>query len=278
MSFAPNSDDRTPGLGKSAFICPHCQAFCQQEWLALLGRKPESEPGEYDLDHLDSLIHNTNARLRQATEGRKDEIEIELKELNRIRSAVAFGDPASMLTEQSTYGVEVLNFYVSSCLSCERSAVWIADRIIHPHRTADAPEANSDLPADIRRDYEEAARVLPMSPRSAVALLRLAIQKLCSHVLGRKGDINTMIADLVKKGLNPKIQQALDVVRVIGNEAVHPGTLDLRDDQATATRLFLLVNIIADAMISQERHVRELYEVLPTEKLEAIAKRDKPKG
>ena len=62
------------------------------------------------------------------------------------------------------------------------------------------------------------------------------------------------------------MQQSLDAVRVIGNEAVHPGTLDLKDDRDTATRLFDLVNIIAEQMISNPKHVKEIYEKIPEEK------------
>ncbi len=39
---------------------------------------------------------------------------------------------------------------------------------------------------DIRRDYDEAAKVLALSPRGAAALLRLAIRKLCKE-LGEPG-------------------------------------------------------------------------------------------
>ena len=66
----------------------------------------------------------------------------------------------------------------------------------------------------------------------------------------------------------------MDAVRVIGNEAVHPGTLDLKDDVDTATRLFDLLNIIAEQMISNPRHVKELYAKLPEAKRKAIEKRD----
>jgi hypothetical protein len=100
------------------------------------------------------------------------------------------------------------------------------------------------------------------------------VQKLCAQ-LGEKGSsIDADIASLVKKGLSPVIQQALDSVRVIGNEQVHGGTMDLRDDERTALYLFDLVNLIADQMISQPMAVKALYEKLPPGKLDGIAQRD----
>src|SRR5688572_10249423 len=85
--------------------------------------------------------------------------------------------------------------------------------------------------------------------------LRLAIKKLCAE-LGETGkNINDDIASLEKKGLDKRVQQALDIVRVIGNDAVHPGQIDLRDDRDTATKLFGLVNLIAEKMITEPKHV-----------------------
>ena len=66
-------------------------------------------------------------------------------------------------------------------------------------------------------------------------------------------------------------------MRVIGNEAVHPGQLDLRDQPATATQLCSLLNVIADAMITQPKVIESLYAGLPETKLQQIEKRDKPK-
>ena len=137
-----------------------------------------------------------------------------------------------------------------------------------------APLPNPDTPEDIRRDYEEARTILDLSPRGAAALLRLAVQKLCAH-LGEKGkNINEDIASLVAKGLDPRVQQALDVVRVVGNDAVHPGAMDLRDDRATAERLFGLVNLIVERMISYPKHVETLYRSLPETKRDEIKKRN----
>jgi hypothetical protein len=102
----------------------------------------------------------------------------------------------------------------------------------------------------------------------------LAVQKLCA-VLGESGkNINDDIASLVKKGLSVQIQEALDIVRVIGNEAVHPGQIDLNDDRATAASLFELVNLIIEERISEPKRRAEMYAKLPASKRDAIAKRD----
>jgi len=115
------------------------------------------------------------------------------------------------------------------------------------------------------------------SPRGAAALLRLCIQKL-TKALGKQGEnINADIAALVKDGLSSKLQKALDIVRVVGNDAVHPGTIDLRDDVATAKQLFALINIIADTMITQPAQIEQIYQQLPDSKLEQISKRDSTK-
>jgi len=136
------------------------------------------------------------------------------------------------------------------CSHCRKPSIWVGNKLIFPASTQ-APPPNADLPEDILLDYGEASRIVGDSPRGAAALLRLCIQKLCKHLGGTGKNINTDIAALVKKGLNPTIQKSLDLVRVIGNEAVHPGTIDLNDEPETAIALFSLVNIITEAMITQ---------------------------
>jgi hypothetical protein len=130
---------------------------------------------------------------------------------------------------------------------------------------------------DIRADYEEAASIANKSPRGAAALLRLCVQKLCEQIGERGKNINEDIATLVAKGLPIEVQRALDAVRVIGNNAVHPGEINLKDEPDTVASLFVLVNIIADRMITQPKQAAGLYDALPAGVREAIAKRDAPK-
>jgi len=163
---------------------------------------------------------------------------------------------------------------VAYCDHCSKYSIWYNEKMVYPFKS-NAPLPNPDLPNDIKRDYEEARSIVTLSPRGASALLRLAIQKLCKH-LGEKGEnINNDIANLMKSGLSPKIQKSLDIVRVIGNEAVHPGQIDLNDNNKIAMSLFNLVNIIANEMITQPKEVDNLYDALPKSKREAITERDK---
>ncbi|MGQ0551712.1 MAG: DUF4145 domain-containing protein [Planctomycetota bacterium] len=165
-------------------------------------------------------------------------------------------------------------FLVSQCERCRYPTIWLGDRMLFPN-TGGAEPPNPDLPADIKNDYEEARAILAASPRGSAALLRLAIQRLCSH-LGQPGkNINDDVAALVAAGLPPRVQEALDSVRVIGNEAVHPGAIDLRDNRAVAGALFKLVNFIATKLITEPNEISSIYGSLPKEKLDAIAKRDK---
>lgn len=180
--------------------------------------------------------------------------------------------------QKNGYGLQYSNqeFMLSNCESCGFPTIWHGEKIVYPiHSTSEPP--NPDLPEDTQRDYEEARTIANLSPRGAVALLRLAIQKLCEH-LGQPGkNINADIKALVAAGLPSKVQEALDSVRVIGNDAVHPGTIDLRDDRDTANKLFKLVNFIAQKMITEPREIDEIYGSLPQDKLDGIKQRDNSK-
>ncbi|WP_264551703.1 DUF4145 domain-containing protein [Flavobacterium sp. N2038] len=169
---------------------------------------------------------------------------------------------------------ELKNTLTAKCKHCNRFSLWHEEKMVFP-LTGNVEMANSDLPDDIKNDYNEAKNIVNISPRGAAALLRLAVQKLCIH-LGEKGtNINDDIKSLVKKGLPQTMQQALDSVRVIGNNAVHPGKIDLNDDIQIAYALFGFINIICEILISQPKKVKDFYETYIPENLRVeIEKRD----
>ena len=146
--------------------------------------------------------------------------------------------------------------------------------MIWPQDISTAPLPNPDMPEEILSDYTEARSIVSLSPRGAAALLRLSIQKLCKHLNEKGENINDDIGSLVEKGLPVRIQQALDIVRVTGNNAVHPGEMQLQEDRETVSSLFELVNMIVENQISQPKAVDNLYGKLPPNAVEAIKKRD----
>jgi len=167
------------------------------------------------------------------------------------------------------------NLEISHCFHCKDFSLWLNAKMIYPAKIlVDSP--NSDLPEDIKKDYLEAASILSESSRGSSALLRIAIEKLVNYLGALGSNLNAKIGFLVSdRNLNPKIQKSLDVVRVIGNNAVHPGLIDLTDDRSTAELLFKLVNIIAKEMITEPNEVDSIYsELVPEKNKIAIKKRD----
>ena len=160
---------------------------------------------------------------------------------------------------------------VSKCSYCSRPTFWLSEKIIYPPGHV-FPPANSDLHDDVKEVYNEAAAIAEQSPRAACALLRLAIEILLKQ-LGETGSINESIKNLVEKGLDPKIQQSLDIVRVTGNNAVHPGKIG-PGDIADVRTLFELINVIAEALITQPKRIQGIYNNLPEKNMQIIEKRD----
>ena len=158
---------------------------------------------------------------------------------------------------------------------CSKIAVWRGAGMIFPRKTTVALP-NPDLHDDIKSDYLEASSVLADSPRAAAALLRLALQKLCKQ-LGEKGQsINDDIKSLVAKGLNPLVQKSLDALRITGNNAVHPGEINLTEDPSRVVKLFELINFIANKMITEPKEIEGFYSQLPEGALDAVKRRDNP--
>lgn len=252
-----------PSIDQLAFNCPHCGALAKQFWHSVHTEKLDSDRTPTIVDEV-SL-----ARLENDTSLTRDEPEGLKEWAKRMAKGLPFLEPNSKYRDY-----DLRNVAIASCFNCKELSLWLHNRLVWPNG-GEAPLPNADLSDEIRRDYEEASSILNLSPRGAAALLRLVVQKLCVE-LGEHGrNLDSDIASLVSKGLDPRVQMALDVVRVVGNNAVHPGQIDLRDDRATAEKLFGLVNLIAEIMITQPKHLKAMFESLPDGAKVAIERRDK---
>lgn len=134
------------------------------------------------------------------------------------------------------------------------------------------------MPDNVRAVYDEARSIAGLSRKSAAALLRLALQMLVDELEPTRGDINAKIGILVGRGLGAEVQQAMDVLRIVGNNAVHPGQIDLDGDDVLVPSLFALLNLIVERMIAQPKRIAGLYELLPDGARAAIDRRDARPG
>lgn len=254
-----------PSVKETAFNCPHCGALAKQFWYTVYAdQKNEKDP-------LPLVVGEGGAKQFKFDDIQDAELR---QELTDWANKMGTGRPFLKWNNKGAYvNNDLYNVSVSRCYNCKDVSIWMYERLLYPQR-GEAPPANPDMPDEIRRNYDEASTILDLSPRGAAALIRLRIQKLCRH-LGKPGkNINDDIKALVADGLNPRIQMALDVVRVVGNNAVHPGQIDLKDDRSTAESLFRLLDLIVEKMISEPKHVEEAYAALPEEARQYIEKRD----
>ena len=168
----------------------------------------------------------------------------------------------------------VERLFSCQCSACKNPSLWLHEQMIYPaHSTA--PAAHDEMPEEVKVDFDEARSIVNASPRGAAALLRLGVQKLMKHLGGKGANINDDIKSLVADGLSSDIQQLLDYLRVVGNEAVHPGELNLNDTPEVALDLFDCLNHIVEEQIARPRRNRERYAKLPQRQRDAIDKRDK---
>lgn len=247
-----------PDIKNVSFDCPHCGAFAAQSWQRVF------------VSPIGAAVLPDQTSVTLIALGMEGRLGIVAKRM--VSREMPFIANAETVKTHALH-----NCHVSICHACQSPAVWFSKKLVFPQNGMQVLP-NQDMPADIAQDFKEAALILHASPRGACALLRLCVQKLCK-ALGESGtDINADIGKLVAKGLNPTIQQALDVVRVIGNESVHPGSLDLKDDTKTASALMAIVNIITEQLISQPKMIGDLFSALPEKKREGIQQRDRPKS
>ncbi len=176
---------------------------------------------------------------------------------------------------RNSYGI------AATCPGCKQLSLYFKDSedfkecLAFPIKNTNAPTPNKDMPDNVKTIFNESLNVIPYSPRASIALSRLAIDLLTIELNAEGATLNERIGFLVKQGLPTKIQQALDSVRVIGNNAVHPGNIIITEnDENLALSLLHFINIIVDYQISQPKQLEETYNLLPQNYRKAIDGRD----
>ena len=196
--------------------------------------------------------------------------------------STAFNCPFCYAYAQFNWGLVSVSgsntgYWGAKCSHCNQYTIWVDiggnNVLVYPKKII-SPIPSSDLPEECCVDYEEARSISAESPRAAAALLRLVIQKLCIH-FGEPGEnLNDDIKNLVKKGLDSRIQKALDIIRVTGNHSVHPGEMNTKDKPEITSKLFEVVNMIVHEMITKKKELESLYESLPEKDRTNIQNRD----
>ena len=245
--------ESNPKLMSNKFQCPHCKVVAQQKW--------------FNENEASLIAHNIISHMfydyRKGSQTYQQEaVEKFIKEIEKGFSV-------------SYRKFIPSKFSISTCNSCNNISVWIDQEIVYPRKIS-VNMPNEDLSEEIKSLYNEAATIYMDSPKGATALLRLALQMLLKQI-GKEGkNINNDIQELVSEGLSPKIQQALDLLRVVGNNAVHPGQINFDDNSGIALKLFHILNFIADELITKPKELDRLYnEIIPESTRAHINTRDK---
>ena len=235
-----------PSLERRSFTCPRCGVVCPQDLNKI---KLSNQTGYL------SAVKTPN--------------EIYVDEEN---SAIAVLQEENIPIDEK-WG---WHLFITVCSECKKYAIWENKKMIFPIIT-DMPELAADMPEDVKRIYNEAALVFKHSPRSAAALVRLAIETLIPQLPDyqiTKKQLVGMIGELVAQGIPKHIQQALDGIRLYGNQGIHTAEIISEDDGEVSVFLFALINRIVRELITDKKEIDAFYNSFPASKLEVITQRD----
>ena len=142
------------------------------------------------------------------------------------------------------------------------------EKLIFPVKKLGEPPSE-DMPKDVKEIYEEARGVVAESPRAAAALLRVALERLCTRLGENEGTLYQRIVNLKSKGLSESAIKNLHTVRITANEGgSHAGQIDLtnKDGPDIVNKLFFIINRIIEKTITDPREEEKMFKSLPKNK------------
>ncbi|PEE23012.1 hypothetical protein CON95_12610 [Bacillus toyonensis] len=225
---------KLPKLHAEVFDCPHCKCTTKHYWYFLSGKNGK-------LSFLTWMMHNSRPKMVS----------------NQV-------DPDGYIATETSIKVEKdkmegnWELGISVCSICKQYVLWRDGNIIYPNKHG-VDDPNPDMPEAVSVLYNEARSIVQLSPKSACALLRLGLEKLLVHLkCPEKNNIYNNIKLLKERdNINDVVFDALNAVRLVGNNAVHPGKINIDDDPKIAGTLFWLLNFIVEELISKPAKVSE---------------------
>ena len=244
--------NRDPQVDAVAFDCPHCHVYAQQSWK------------QVHIGHTYVLNEHYHSVLVRPTLAN----DIVSRNAHKRQNPIHLNTGSESTSHTSTGRLE--NLWLSRCYACDNRALWVGSTVIFP-MTRLGPPPNCDMPPEVLELYNEAQSIASLSPRAAVALIRKAVEELLQYLDGlyTHGSLDRQITKLERFGLAPELIQTMHALRLVGNDALHAGTIDFTgQDQVSgvsAAMLLDLLNIVTTQTITQWRQIREAIGTLPQE-------------
>lgn len=235
---------KKPEYNSKSFTCPHCGVYAQMSFY-------DYDEAKRQIGFLETLIFTM---LKNSPKPLNDYQESDCFACSFKKESIA-----SYIQQLKVYLESTFKVSICKCECCEDVSIWRDEKLVYP-LTALVDKPSKYLSCEIAEIYNEAASVAILSPCSAAALLRLALQKLFVEHGFFKNSINESIMTLHKQAkINDELKDILDNIRFSGNNAVHVGLITLeKEDEKNILYCFKAFNRICEILLEEPIKDKEL--------------------
>ena len=228
-----------PSISANRFRCPHCDAYSNQIWCV---------PKPHFID--DSIKTPTHAIERINSE--HEELNLELDINSNLSSETR------IIYEHTDNRIQaIFPCFFSQCNSCEEYAIWVNDRIVYPQAIIRIPK--DDMPDQIKTFYRQASSISSQCPPASAALLRTVLEMLCTELNYTEGSLKQRIEKMKNDGkIDDELHDAMQSVRIVGNNAVHAGQIEVDDSKEVVKVLFEIIDDITLDLFTKPKRRKEL--------------------
>lgn len=167
----------------------------------------------------------------------------------------------------------VITIYAHKCPNCEKETYTLITKDNNGNYSNKIPiipnsfakDYGEIVPSKIQEDYREAYAILHLSPKASATLSRRCIQGMIRDYWNVSENTLYQEIDIIKPNLNKLQNEAIDVLRQIGNIGAHPNKdintiIDINPKDAEIL-IKLIEYFIEEWYIARFEHTRLLEEV-----------------